>query len=239
MRPNLTIIPTYNERDNIVNVIDRVLALPIKTDVLVIDDGSPDGTSDLVKAKQVLDDRIKLIQRGGKQGLGTAYLRGFEYAIAEGYDTLVQMDGDFSHPPEEIVKMLEAIEDYDLVIGSRYIDGISVVNWPLSRLLLSYFASIYIRIITRMPLRDGTAGFKCWRVSFLKELHLERVISNGYSFQIEMHFRAWRKAPDRIKEIPIIFVERTSGQSKMSKAIVREAIVRVWWLRIMAVFGRL
>ena len=236
---NLTIIPTYNERDNIQKVIDKVLALPVDTDIVIIDDNSPDGTADLVKAKMKETDRVKIIQRAGKLGLGSAYVTGFKFAIENGYDHVVQMDGDFSHDPEEIVNFMREMEQYDLVIGSRYIDGISVVKWPLSRLLLSYFASIYIRLITRMPLHDGTAGFKCWKVDFLKQLQLDRVRSNGYSFHIEMHFRAWRRNPKGIKEIPIIFVDRTVGQSKMSKAIVREAIVRVWWLRLMALFGRI
>ncbi|HCW76962.1 MAG TPA: dolichyl-phosphate beta-D-mannosyltransferase [Candidatus Marinimicrobia bacterium] len=239
MPGNLTIIPTYNEKDNILNVIDRVLHLPVSTDILIIDDNSPDGTAELVKSAQARHPEIKLLQRTGKLGLGTAYVAGFHYAIQHGYDTVVQMDGDFSHDPGELVNFYREIERYDLVIGSRYVNGISVVNWPLSRLMLSYFASLYIRIITRMPVRDGTGGFKCWRVEFLKQLNLDTVRSNGYSFQVEMNFRAWRKRPDKIKEIPIIFMDRTVGQSKMSRAIVYEAIYRVWQLRLQALFGKL
>ncbi len=239
MNSNLIIIPVYNERRNILRCIDQVLALPIETDILVIDDNSPDGTGDLVAEKQKSTPNLFLLRREGKLGLGTAYLAGFKYAIEKGYETVVQMDGDLSHDPKDVVRFLQEIEHYDLVIGSRYLNGVSVVNWPLRRLMLSYFASVYIRFITRMPIRDGTSGFKCWRVSFLKKLGLDDVRSNGYAFQIEMHFRAWRQAPDRIKEIPIIFIDRTAGSSKMSKAIVREAIYRVWWLRVMALLGKL
>lgn len=239
MPGNLTIIPTYNEKDNILQVIDRVLQLPVATDILIIDDNSPDGTADLVKSAQAKHPEIKLMQRAGKLGLGTAYVAGFKYAIQNNYDTVVQMDGDFSHDPIELVNFMREIAHYDLVIGSRYVHGISVINWPLSRLMLSYFASLYIRIITRMPVRDGTGGFKCWRVEFLNSLNLDTVRSNGYSFQVEMNFRAWRKRPDRVKEIPIIFMDRTVGQSKMSRAIVYEAIYRVWQLRFQALFGKL
>jgi len=239
LNSNLIIIPVYNERRNILRCIDQVLALPIETDILVIDDNSPDGTGDLVAEKQKSTPNLFLLRREGKLGLGTAYLAGFKYAIEKGYETVVQMDGDLSHDPKDVVRFLQEIEHYDLVIGSRYLNGVSVVNWPLRRLMLSYFASVYIRFITRMPIRDGTSGFKCWRVSFLKKLGLDDVRSNGYAFQIEMHFRAWRQAPDRIKEIPIIFIDRTAGSSKMSKAIVREAIYRVWWLRVMALLGKL
>ena len=239
MPGNLTIIPTYNERDNILKVIASVLGLPVKTDILIIDDNSPDGTADLVKSVREKHREVKLIERPGKLGLGTAYVTGFKYAIENDYESVVQMDGDFSHDPHEIIHFLEEIKKYDLVIGSRYINGISVVNWPLSRLMLSFFASIYIRWITGMPVRDGTGGFKCWKVEFLRELQLDTIKSNGYSFQVEMNFRAWRKRPDKVKEIPIIFVDRTIGQSKMSKAIVYEAIYRVWQLRFQALLGKL
>lgn len=239
MPRNLTIIPTYNEKENILAMIEKLLSLNIETDILVVDDGSPDGTADIVKEKQKETAGLHILERSGKLGLGTAYLAGFNFAIENDYDTICQIDADFSHNPEVLEVFLKEIETNDLVIGSRYIKGINVVNWPLSRLLLSYFASKYIQIITRMPIKDGTAGFKCWRVDFLKQLKLDKVRSNGYSFQVEMHFRAWRKAPNRIKEVPIIFEDRTVGQSKMSKAIVREAIWRVWWLRIMALFGKI
>lgn len=239
MPRNLTIIPTYNEKENILSVIDKILSLPVETDILIVDDNSPDGTAGLVKDKMESEPRLHIMEREGKQGLGTAYIAGFKYAIQNEYETVVQMDGDFSHDPEEIITFLKEIETNDLVIGSRYLNGISVVNWPLRRLMLSYFASKYIQIITRMPVNDGTGGFKCWRVSFLNELDLDRVRSNGYSFQVEMNFRAWRKSPERVKEVPILFVDRTVGQSKMSKAIVREAIWRVWWLRLMAILGNI
>ncbi|MCF7807903.1 MAG: polyprenol monophosphomannose synthase [Candidatus Marinimicrobia bacterium] len=239
MPRNLTIIPTYNEKENILAMIEKVQSLAVETDILIVDDGSPDGTADIVKEKQTSTPSLHIIERSGKLGLGSAYLAGFQFAIDHDYDTLVQMDADFSHNPEVIETFLKEIETNDLVIGSRYINGINVVNWPLRRLMLSYFASKYIQFITRMPINDGTAGFKCWRVSFLKQLKLNKVRSNGYSFQVEMHFRAWRKAPNRIKEVPIIFEDRTIGQSKMSKAIVREAIWRVWWLRLMALLGKI
>ena len=183
--------------------------------------------------------KLHLMERAGKQGLGTAYIAGFKYAIEHAYDTVVQMDGDFSHDPDVIVTFLNEFETNDLVFGSRFLIGISVVNLPLRRLMLSYFASKYIRAITRMPVNDGTGGFKCWRVDFLKQIQLDKVRSNGYSFQVEMNFRAWRLSPDRVKEVPILFVDRTVGQSKMSKAIVREAIWRVWWLRYMALIGKI
>ncbi len=239
MSRNLTIIPTYNEKENILLVIEKVLSLPVKTDILIVDDGSPDGTADIVKDRQKNTPELHLMERAGKLGLGTAYIAGFKYAIEHGYDTVVQMDGDFSHDPEVIVTFLKEIETNDLIIGSRYLNGISVVNWPLQRLMLSYFASKYIQLITRMPVNDGTGGFKCWRVDFLKQINLDQVRSNGYSFQVEMNFRAWRKSPERVKEVPILFVDRTVGQSKMSKAIVREAIWRVWWLRVMALLGKI
>jgi dolichol-phosphate mannosyltransferase len=239
MSRNLTIIPTYNEKENILLVIDAVLALEVETDILIVDDGSPDGTGDLIKERQKTTPQLHLMERAGKLGLGTAYIAGFKYAIENNYDTVVQMDGDFSHDPAVITTFLKEIETNNLVIGSRYLNGISVVNWPLQRLMLSYFASKYIQIITRMPVNDGTGGFKCWKVNFLKEIELDKVRSNGYSFQVEMNFRAWRKTPDLIKEVPILFVDRTVGKSKMSKAIVREAIWRVWWLRLMALIGKL
>ena len=239
MSGNLTIIPTYNEKENILLVIDKVLSLDVKTDILIVDDGSPDGTADLIKERQPNTPELHLMERSGKLGLGTAYIAGFKYAIEHQYDTVVQMDGDFSHDPKVIETFLKEIKTNDLIIGSRYLNGISVVNWPLRRLMLSYFASKYIQFITRMPVNDGTGGFKCWSVPFLKQIELDKVRSNGYSFQVEMNFRAWRRAPDRVKEVPILFVDCTVGRSKMSNAIVREAIWRVWWLRLMAIFGKI
>ncbi|NQV30862.1 MAG: polyprenol monophosphomannose synthase, partial [Candidatus Marinimicrobia bacterium] len=196
MLRNLTIIPTYNEKENILLVIDKVLSLAVKTDILIVDDGSPDGTADLIKERQKVTPELHLMERPGKLGLGTAYIAGFKYAIKHQYDTVVQMDGDFSHDPAVIETFLKEIQTNDLIIGSRYLNGISVVNWPLQRLMLSYFASKYIQFITRMPVNDGTGGFKCWSVPFLKQIELDKVRSNGYSFQFEMNFLSWRKAPD-------------------------------------------
>jgi dolichol-phosphate mannosyltransferase len=234
----LVVIPTYNERENIENVIGQVFSLGLDIDILIVDDGSPDGTGDIIAALQENDSRIHLIRRPGKQGLGTAYVRGFKFAIENGYDLVFEMDADLSHDPKDIPRFLKAIPDQDLVIGSRYINGVSVVNWPLSRLMLSYFASLYTRTITGIPVKDPTGGFKCFRIEVLKAIDLDQVKSGGYSFQIEMNYKAWKKG-FRIKEIPIIFTERTGGSSKMSKKIVREAIVMVWKLPIKNLFGKL
>jgi dolichol-phosphate mannosyltransferase len=234
----LVVIPTYNERENIENVIGQVFDLGLDINILVVDDGSPDGTGDMVESMQKNDSRIHLIRRPGKLGMGTAYVRGFKFAVENNFDLVFEMDADLSHDPNDIPRFLKEVPNYDLVIGSRYINGVSVVNWPLSRLMLSYFASLYTRTITGIPVKDPTGGFKCFRIEVLKAIDLDQVKSGGYSFQIEMNYKAWKKG-FRIKEIPIIFTERTGGSSKMSKKIVREAIVMVWKLPIKNLFGKL
>lgn len=237
----LVIIPTYNEAQNIRTVLAMVFALPGDLSVLVVDDGSPDGTAAHVAALQArYPDRLFLIQRPGKLGLGTAYITGFHFALAHGFALVCEMDADLSHDPRDLPRLLAPVQagEADLVIGSRYKDGVRTVNWPLTRLILSYGAGIYTRLITRMPVQDVTAGFKCFHRRVLESLDLDRVRSNGYSFQIEMSYRAWRKG-FRLLEIPIVFTERAEGQSKMSKAIVREAALKVWELRLQALLGRL
>ncbi len=235
----IVIIPTYNEIENIRRLIDMLLNLQLnRLEVLIVDDNSPDGTGQIVKNLSAENPRIHLIQREGKQGLGTAYVCGFKYAIEHAYDFIIQMDADFSHDPSEIKNLMATIADYDLVLGSRYIVGVNVVNWPLSRLLLSYFANLYTRVITRMPIKDSTGGFKCFRRTVLEAINLDEVKSDGYAFQIEMNFKAWRKG-FRIKEIPIIFVDRIAGSSKMSKKIIREAVFMVWKLKFLSMFGKL
>lgn len=234
----LVIIPTYNEKEGIEAIIRAVLDQKLGVDVLVVDDNSPDGTAGLVTAMQATSPGLHLLKRSGKLGLGTAYVAGFKYAIENGYDAVFEMDADFSHDPLVLPQFLEKIRDFDFVLGSRYVNGISVVNWPLSRLILSYFASYYTRIITGMPIKDPTGGFKCFRTKVLQEINLDNVKSNGYSFQIEMNFKAWKKGFKYI-EIPIIFVDRRYGKSKMSKAIIREAVWMVWKLRLKSIFGTL
>ena len=234
----LVVIPTYNERDTIGLILDAILKQNLGLDVLVVDDNSPDGTSDYVLERPGIDPHVKLLKRAGKMGLGTAYVAGFKYAIEHGYEVAFEMDADFSHDPADLPRFFEKITEYQFVLGSRYVNGISVVNWPLRRLMLSYFASIYTRIVTGMPIKDPTGGFKCFRIEVLKSIDLDRVHSNGYSFQIEMNFKAWRKG-FRWIEIPIIFVDRRVGHSKMSKAIIREAVLMVWKLRLRSLFGKL
>ncbi len=235
MQKLLVIIPTFNEIENVENVIRKVLSQSKELEILVVDDNSPDGTGDLVENLSKNEKRIHLLRRAGKMGLGTAYIAGFKYALSKEYSCVFEMDADLSHDPDEIPNFIEAIQGADLVIGSRYINGVNVVNWPLPRLLLSYFASMYTRIITRMPIRDITGGFKCFRREVLEAINLDGVNSGGYSFQIEMNWLAWKEG-FRIKEIPIIFVDRTVGQSKMSKEIVREAILIVWKLGFAGLF---
>ncbi len=237
MQKTLIIIPTFNERDNITEAIRKVLNQPGNIEILVIDDNSPDGTAEVVEKIIEKEPRIHIINRSGKLGLGTAYITGFKFAIKSGYDFVFEMDADLSHDPEDIPRFLKAIENYDLVIGSRYINGVNVVNWPLSRLLLSIFASVYARIITGLPIKDITSGYKCYRREVLESIDLDKVHSEGYSFQIEMKWRTWREG-FQIREIPITFVDRTVGKSKMSKAIVREAIFLVWKLGISGLFNR-
>ncbi|MCX6600095.1 MAG: polyprenol monophosphomannose synthase [bacterium] len=234
----LIVIPTYNELATIDAILDAILEQNLGLDVLIVDDNSPDGTAQRVKARSGNDSRVKLIERSGKMGLGTAYVAGFKYAIANGYEIVFEMDADFSHDPKELPRLLEKIQGYDFVLGSRYINGISVVNWPLRRLLLSYFASYYTRCVTGMPIHDPTGGFKCFRIEVLKAIDLDRIRSGGYSFQIEMNFKAWKKGFKYV-EIPIIFVDRRVGSSKMSRAIVREAVFMVWKLRLQSIFGGL
>jgi dolichol-phosphate mannosyltransferase len=233
----LVIIPTYNERENIETLLDRLLALPYGLEVLVVDDNSPDGTGGLVAARQEKDPRIHLLRRPGKQGLGSAYVAGFRYALAQGAQYVFEMDADFSHDPEAIGDFLKAAENVDLVLGSRYLHGVTVVNWPLSRLILSYSANVYTRVITGLPVRDATGGFKCFRRRALEAVDLDGVRSDGYSFQIEMSYKIWRKG-FRIIEIPITFVDRRAGVSKMNRRIVWEAAWMVWRLRIMDLLGR-
>ena len=230
MKKTIIIIPTFNEKDNIKKIIHDVLELYPNVDVLTVDDSSPDGTGKIIKNIQENDTRVKLIEREGKQGLGTAYVAGFKYMLKNGYDVAIQMDADFSHNPKEIKKFRELIENYDLIIGSRYVQGVNVINWPMRRLLLSYFANIYTKVITGLPLCDSTGGFKCFRREVLESIDLDKIKSNGYAFQIEMNFKAWKHG-FKLKEIPIVFTDRIEGTSKMSKKIVREAIFMVWKLR--------
>jgi dolichol-phosphate mannosyltransferase len=234
----VVIVPTYNERENILKLIDAVLAQSPILEILVVDDGSPDGTGALVDERAAVDSRVHIIHREKKLGLGTAYLAGFNWALARPYEFVFEMDADFSHDPQHLPQFLSSIENADLVIGSRYRDRrVTVVNWPIERLLLSYFANVYARFVTRLPIFDTTAGYKCFRRKVLESVDLNDVRSNGYAFQIEMHFRVWRQN-FRIVEIPIVFVDRTEGTSKMSKKIVREAVWMVWRLRWWALRGR-
>jgi dolichol-phosphate mannosyltransferase len=233
----LVIIPTYNEKENIRSVVELVLAQAPSLDVLVVDDNSPDGTAGIVTEIAQANPRVQLMSRAGKLGLGTAYIAGFKWGLSRGYACLIEMDADFSHDPREIPHMQKAIEQADLVLGSRYIDGVRVVNWPLSRLFLSKGASYYVRIITGLPVNDPTGGFKCFRRAVLEAIDLDAVRSNGYAFQIEMTYEAWMKG-FRVREIPITFTDRYAGQSKMSGRIVREALRVVWVLAIKHGFRR-
>ena len=231
----LIISPTYNERKNIKQLVNMVIGENPELHLLIVDDNSPDGTGEKVTKLQTEYKNLFLETRPKKSGLGTAYIFGFKWALEKKYDNIIQMDADLSHNPKDLPRMVNNLQKYDLVIGSRYINGISVVNWPLRRLMLSYGANAYSRVITGMPIMDGTGGFKAWRSSVLSSIDLDSVRSQGYSFQIEMNFRAWVKKFN-IKEIPIIFSDRTIGQSKMSKTIVYEAIFMVWRLRIWKIF---
>ncbi len=233
----LIIFPTYNERDNIEKIVHAVLPMDPRINVLIVDDNSPDGTGELADKLAEQEAKVNVLHRERKAGLGKAYIAGFKWAIEQKYDFIFEMDADFSHGPEYLRDFLREIQNHDLVIGSRYISGVNVINWPMSRLLLSYYANAYTRVITGLPLRDATGGFKCFRREVLEAIDLDDVRSSGYSFQIEMSMRAWKKK-FRIKEIPIIFVDRVAGTSKMSKKIVREAIWMVWLLRIRGMFGK-
>ncbi len=235
----LVIIPTYNERDNLPRKVPLILEQDERFDVLVVDDASPDGTGRLADEMAAASRRVHVLHREGKDGLGSAYLAGFAWGLEMGYELLFEMDADISHPTDALPRFIEAARTHEVVIGSRYVDGrVTVANWPMSRLLVSYFGSWYARTITRMPVRDATGGFNCWHREVLEAVDLDRVRSNGYAFQIELKFRAWRRGFS-LTEIPILFRERDSGESKMSKRIVREAVWRVWWLKIRDVFGRL
>lgn len=235
---SLIIIPTYNELENLPRLLPIVLSKDSSINILIVDDNSPDGTAAFVENEMKKDNRIHIISRPSKQGLGTAYIAGFKYALQNSFDLIFEMDADFSHDPNEIPRFLEEIKNSDLVLGSRYITGVNVINWPMRRLLLSWFANLYTRIITGMSVHDATGGFKCFRKEVLKAIDLDKVRSNGYAFQIEMTFKAWKKG-FRVKEIPIIFVDRVKGKSKMSKKIVREAVTMVWKLRLKSIFGKL
>ncbi|MBI5401949.1 MAG: polyprenol monophosphomannose synthase [Ignavibacteriae bacterium] len=240
MKKVLVIIPTYNESENILNLIPEVLNYTDtgrEWNVLVVDDNSPDGTASLVKSLK--NPNVYLIERERKMGLGTAYLRGFKFAIENGFDYVFEMDADFSHDPKYLPEFVDLIEKgYDLVVGSRYINGISVVNWPIGRLFLSYYANIYTRLVTGLKVKDTTAGFMCYKVSALSQIDLEKVKSNGYSFQIEMKFKFYKKG-FKITETPILFIDRRAGSSKMSRKVVYEAYFMVWKLKFKSIFGRL
>jgi dolichol-phosphate mannosyltransferase len=234
----LLIIPTYNEIDNIQKMIDKVFELYPQLSLLVIDDGSPDGTADVVENNKKNYKNLHLLKRSGKLGLGTAYVTGFKWALSHHYDFVFEMDCDFSHDPQDIKNLLEAAQTNDLVIGSRYIDGIRIINWPFKRLLLSYCASIYTRFITGIPVKDTTGGFKCFTRKALESLNLDNIISNGYSFQLELNYKTWSKGLS-IKEVPIIFYERRDGQSKMNGGIIFEAVFAVFILRLKKMCGLL
>ena len=234
----LVIIPTYNELENIGTLLDRLLALPHGLDVLVVDDNSPDGTGDLVAQRMAQEPRVHLLRRAGKMGLGSAYREGFRYALDRGAEYIFEMDADFSHDPDAIGDFLKNAQEADVVLGSRYLHGVTVVNWPLKRLILSYTANLYTRVVTGLPVNDATGGFKCFRRRALEGIRLDRVRSDGYSFQIEMSYKCWRKG-FRIREIPIMFVDRRAGVSKMNRRIIWEAAWMVWRLRLLDLFGRL
>ena len=238
----LVVIPTYDERENIPRVVPAALEVDPRIDILVVDDNSPDGTAELVREMQADEPRIHLLSRAGKQGLGRAYIAGFGWGLEAGYGRICEMDADLSHRPEDLARLIAATEPgepVDLAIGSRYVGGtVNVVNWPLNRLFISLFGSWYARMITRLPVRDATGGFNLFRADALRSIDFDRIESNGYSFQIELKLRVWRNGFE-IREIPIIFVERETGESKMSKKIVREAVWKVWKLRLLDLFGRL
>ena len=239
MERGLVIIPTYNEQDNVPKLVPMVLAQDKRLEVLIVDDASPDGTGAIADEMAVTNSRVHVLHRAGKLGLGTAYLAGFRWGIERGYDWMFEMDADFSHDPAHLPQFVSALSEYDVVLGSRYLEGrVTVINWPITRLLLSYFANVYARIVTGLPIADATGGYKAFRRQVLEAIDLSKVESEGYAFQIEMSFRAWKRG-FRIGEIPIVFVDRTLGESKMSKRIMREAIWKVWKLRLLDLFRRL
>jgi dolichol-phosphate mannosyltransferase len=234
----LVVVPTYNEAVNLPSIVPQILAQDPRLDVLIVDDNSPDGTGELADRMAAEEPRVHVLHRPGKGGLGKAYLAGFRWALERDYELIFEMDADFSHDPKFLADFLRAAEGADLVIGSRYKTGVNVINWPISRLLLSLGANQYARWITGMDIMDSTGGFKCFRRRVLEAIDFDRVRSNGYAFQIEMSFRAWKKG-FRLVEIPIVFTDRIEGQSKMNKRIVREAIWMVWWLRLKALARQL
>ncbi|MFQ3579408.1 MAG: polyprenol monophosphomannose synthase [Bacteroidales bacterium] len=239
MAKSVVIIPTYNEKENIENIIRKVFSLNQNLELLIIEDNSPDGTADIVKKLQKeFPESLHMIQRQGKLGLGTAYITGFKWALEHKYDYIFEMDADFSHNPEDLPRLREACENgADVAIGSRYVNGVNVVNWPMGRILLSYFASKYVKIITGMKIHDTTAGFKCYKRRVLETVNFEKIKFKGYAFQIEMKFTAWKHG-FKLVEVPIIFTERVAGASKMSKKIVREAIFGVLTLKINSIFRK-
>lgn len=238
MSKTLVITPTYNESENVERLLKAVLSQDSEVEMLIVDDNSPDGTAAIVEKMQQNNSKIHLIKRAGKMGLGTAYVAGFKYAIENKFDYIMEMDADFSHDPNEIPNFIKKIKDFDVVLGSRYIGGVRILNWPIRRLILSYGASLYTRIITGMPIKDTTGGFKCFRRRVLESIDLDAIHSNGYAFQIEMNFKAWKKG-FKIVEHPIIFVDRTHGTSKMSKNIIYEAVFLVWKLKFQSLFGKI
>lgn len=237
MPEKVVVIPTYNERENIGRIVPMVLAAEEDVEVVVVDDNSPDGTGAIVTHMAAADHRVHLVARPGREGIGPAYKAGFVRALELGARFIVQMDADFSHPPTSLPDFFSYIRDTDVVLGSRYLNGITVVNWPMDRLLLSYFGNAYVRRVTGLPVRDTTGGFKCWRREALEAIDFTSVRSNGYAFQIETTYRLWRKRM-RIREVPIIFMERTMGDSKMTKRISIEALWIVWWLKLQAARGK-
>jgi len=234
----VVVIPTYNEADNVVRLVPEVLQHLPDAEVLIVDDDSPDGTADLVAAMGARDPRVRLLRHGPKIGIGPAYKAGFEEALGRRPEYVIQMDADFSHPPAMLPEFVRLAAEHDLVLGSRYVNGITVVNWPIERLLLSYFGNLYVRRILSLPVRDATGGFKCWRRDALERVGVGRVRSNGYAFQIETTYRAWKRGCS-LHEVPILFLDRTTGDSKMTRRIGMEALWIVWWLRTQAALGRL
>lgn len=235
----LVIIPTYNELENIQEMVLAVMGLEGDFELLIIDDGSPDGTASVVKTLQNdFSTRLHLLERKGKLGLGTAYIAGFKWALDRGYDFIFEMDCDFSHNPKDLIRLYDTVKDrtFDLAIGSRYITGVNVVNWPIGRVLMSYFASVYVKLITGLPIKDATAGFKCYHRSVLEGINLDEIRFIGYAFQIEMKFTAW-KLGFKLVEVPIIFTDRTRGESKMSPKIFKEAVLGVIWMKIKSIFS--
>ncbi len=235
----LVIIPTYNEKENILEVLEGINQLGLSgISVLVVDDNSPDGTADVVRQYGTHTPNVTVLERTAKRGLGPAYLDGFRYAMDTGFDLVIMMDGDLSHDPNSIPDLIAATDEADLVVGSRYLKGVNVINWSLSRLIISRIANVYTRLITGLPIQDCTSGFKCFRSSLLETIPLDKISATGYSFQIELHFQAWKRGC-RLKEVPIIFYERNDGESKMSKAIIFEAVFKVWGLKFRDLLGRL